>query len=171
MSDGEKIYLALIGDLCRRLALANPSLSDPLKGQGIVMIDEIDLHLHPKWQGEIAQRLMDVFPNIQFITTTHSSQVINRVATDKLRILSEGQVTIADYGYGMPSDVVLKDIMGVESEQPKEVVDIINNIYSAIADGELPRAIELLNSLEIKVPEHPELSRIRKIVERKTRRG
>ncbi len=171
LSDGEKIYLALIGDLCRRLVLANPTLPDPLKGQGIVMIDEVDLHLHPKWQGEISQRLMDVFPKIQFIITTHSSQVINRVPTDKLRLLCDGQITKADYGYGMPSDVVLKDIMGVDSEQPKEVVDTISSIYSAIANGELQKAKDLLSSLEEMVPEHPELSRIRKVVERNARRG
>ena len=71
LSDGEKIYLALIGDLCHRLSLANPT-GDPLLGEGIVLIDEIDLHLHPQWQSEIANALTTTFPNIQFIVTTHS---------------------------------------------------------------------------------------------------
>lgn len=171
LSDGEKIYLALIGDLCRRLVLANPTLEDPLKGRGIVLIDEIDLHLHPKWQGEIAQRLTKVFENLQFIITTHSSQVINRVATDKLRLLGNGKVYMADYGYGMPTDVVLKDIMGVDCEQPNEVVEAINNVYKAIAEGEAERAQQYLTRLEIMVPSHPELTRIRRIVERNARRG
>lgn len=171
LSDGEKIYLALIGDLCRRLVLANPTLEDPLKGRGIVLIDEIDLHLHPKWQGEIAPRLTKVFENLQFIITTHSSQVINRVATDKLRLLGDGKVYMADYGYGMPTDVVLKDIMGVDSEQPNEVVEVINNVYKAIAEGEAKRAQQYLTRLEIMVPSHPELTRIRRIVERNARRG
>lgn len=171
LSDGEKIYLALIGDLCRRLVLANPTLEDPLKGRGIVLIDEIDLHLHPKWQGEIAQRLTKVFENLQFIITTHSSQVINRVATDKLRLLGDGKVYMADYGYGMPTDVVLKDIMGVDCEQPNEVVEAINNVYKAIAEGEAERAQQYLTRLEIMVPSHPELTRIRRIVERNARRG
>lgn len=170
LSDGEKIYLALIGDLCRRLVLANPTLEDPLNGRGIVMIDEVDLHLHPKWQGEVAQRLMDVFPNLQFIITTHSSQVINRVATDKLRILGDGEVRTADYSYGMPTNVVLKDIMGVESEQPIEVVEAFDNVYTAIAEGNLQRAQQLLNELVAKVPSHPELTRIRRIVEKNARR-
>ena len=170
LSDGEKIYLALIGDLCRRLVLANPTLDDPLQGRGIVMIDEVDLHLHPKWQGEVAQRLIDVFPNLQFIITTHSSQVINRVATDRLRILNDGEVGRADYSYGMPTNVVLKDIMGVDSEQPKEVVDAINNAYTAIAEGNLQRTQQLLGELEAIVPGHPELTRIRRIVEKNARR-
>ena len=171
LSDGEKIYLALIGDLCRRLVLANPTLEDPLKGKGIVLIDEVDLHLHPKWQGEIADRLAKVFENLQFIITTHSSQVINRVATDKLRLLGDGNVYMADYGYGMPTDVVLKDIMGVDSEQPKEVVEAINDVYKAIAEGELERALRCLTKLETMVPNHPELARLRKIVERNARRS
>lgn len=171
LSDGEKIYLALIGDLCRRLVLANPTLEDPLNGYGIVMIDEVDLHLHPKWQGEVAQRLTEVFPNIQFIITTHSSQVINRVATEKLRILGNGQVSMANYSYGMPTNVVLKDIMGVDSEQPQEVVDAISDAYAAIAEGNLQKAQQLLDELDATVPGHPELPRIRKIVERNARRN
>lgn len=170
LSDGEKIYLALIGDLCRRLVLANPTLEDPLKGKGIVMIDEVDLHLHPKWQGEIAERLTNVFENIQFIITTHSSQVINRVATDKLRLLGDGTVYTADYGYGMPTEVVLKDIMGVENEQPKVVVETIGNVYKALAEGDAERAQQFTMQLETMVPNHPELTRIRRIVERNARR-
>ena len=170
LSDGEKIYLALIGDLCRRLVLANPTLDDPLEGEGIVMIDEVDLHLHPQWQGEVAERLKEVFPNIQFILTTHSSQVINRVPTDSLRLLSEGQVARADYGYGMPVDVVMKDIMGVDCDQPKEVADAVSNVYTAVAEGDLDKAREWLAGLEARVPEHPELTRIRKIIGRNARR-
>ena len=166
LSDGEKIYFALIGDLCRRLTLANPTLNDPLKGSGIVMIDEVDLHLHPKWQGEIAERLTKVFPNIQFIITTHSSQVINHVATDKLRILNNGIVSLPDYSYGMPVSVVLKDIMGVDSELPQKVVDSIKNAYNAISEGNLERSRKLLNDLEAAVPSHPELIRLRKIIDK-----
>lgn len=170
LSDGEKIYLALIGDLCRKLVLANPSLEDPLQGGGIVLIDEVDLHLHPKWQGEVANNLMDVFPNVQFIITTHSPQVVNRVPTECLRVLNNGEVANADYGYGLPTEVVLKDIMGVENEQPKEVEETISGFYVAIAEGDMVRAHHLLEDLVATVPEHPEIPRLRKIVERGERR-
>ena len=170
LSDGEKIYLALIGDLCRKLVLANPSLEDPLQGGGIVLIDEVDLHLHPKWQGEVAHNLMDVFPNVQFIITTHSPQVVNRVPTECLRVLNNGEVANADYGYGLPTEVVLKDIMGVENEQPKEVEETISGFYVAIAEGDMVRAHHLLEDLVAMVPEHPEIPRLRKIVERGERR-
>ncbi len=81
MSDGYRITIALVADIASRLAEANPSeevsgLKDPLKAQGVVMIDEIDLHLHPKLQREILRRLSKIFPNVQFIVTTHSPNVV-----------------------------------------------------------------------------------------------
>ena len=78
LSDGERSFLAMICDLGRRLAMANPDrqvLSDPLHGAGVVLIDELELHLHPKWQREVRQKLRKTFPNIQFIATTHSMRV------------------------------------------------------------------------------------------------
>ncbi|MEN6351348.1 MAG: AAA family ATPase [Syntrophomonas sp.] len=76
LSDGEKCYIAMIGDLARRMAIANPDAEDPLKCGGIVLIDEIELHLHPEWQRIIVPALRKTFPNIQFIITTHSPQVL-----------------------------------------------------------------------------------------------
>ena len=96
--------------------------------------------------------------------------MINRVATDKLRLLDNGTVEKADYGYGMPTEVVLRDIMGVDNEQPKEVVETVSETYSAIADGDYNKAQQLLNELETMVPGHPELVRIRRVVERGARR-
>lgn len=72
LSDGEKCLIALIGDLARRLAIANPVLRNPLDGEGVVLIDEIDLHLHPKWQRLVVPKLRTVFPNCQFVISTHS---------------------------------------------------------------------------------------------------
>lgn len=79
LSDGEKCTLALLGDLARRIALANPFRDNPLEGGGIVLIDEIELHMHPQWQRKILNVLRKVFPNIQFIVTTHSPQVLSEL--------------------------------------------------------------------------------------------
>lgn len=79
LSDGEKCTLALIGDLARRVAIANPTLDNPLTGSGIALIDEIELHLHPLWQRKIIPTLRKTFPNIQFIFTTHSPQVLSEI--------------------------------------------------------------------------------------------
>lgn len=79
LSDREKCTLALIGDLARRIALANPNRDNPLDGEGIVLIDEIELHMHPSWQRRVLGFLKRVFPNIQFIVTTHSPQILGEV--------------------------------------------------------------------------------------------
>lgn len=86
MSDGEKCTIALFGDLARRMALANPNKDNPLDGEGIVLIDEIELHLHPLWQRRILNVLKKVFPNIQFIVSTHSPQVLGE-ADDTYNVL------------------------------------------------------------------------------------
>ncbi|MBD5293250.1 MAG: AAA family ATPase [Bacteroides sp.] len=166
LSDGEKIYLALIGDLCHRLSLANPN-GDPLQGDGIVLIDEIDLHLHPQWQSEIVNTLTKTFPNIQFIITTHSPHVINSVPTTSLRIISdEGEITTSPYGYGMPSEIVLGDIMDLSNDVPKEVLLIIDTFNTAISEKNPDEAKKQLSELQKLVPLHPELPRMRKRVER-----
>ena len=77
MSDGEKCTLALLGDLARRLALANPMKENPLLGEGIVLIDEVELHMHPSWQRKVLYTLKETFPNIQFIVTTHSPIILS----------------------------------------------------------------------------------------------
>lgn len=171
LSDGEKIYLALIGDLCQRLVLANPVLEDPLQGNGIVLIDEIDLHLHPAWQSLISAKLRETFPNIQFIISTHSPHVINSVPDRSLRKMEHATVVPTDPSYGLPSLIVLKDIMGLRNDEPLEVEQLKREVYEALSKGDLFSGRPLLEQLEQRVPCHPELSRLRKIIERLERRG
>ena len=89
LSDGEKVLLAMVGDLARRLAIANPTMPQPLNGEGIVLIDEIDLHLHPTWQKMILNKLCEVFPNCQFIVSTHSPIVLAELQNGKIFELSK----------------------------------------------------------------------------------
>ena len=70
LSAGERYTLALMGDIAHRLAIANPHLEDPLQGDGIVLIDEVELHLYPAGQHSIGRLLRATFPNIQFVLTT-----------------------------------------------------------------------------------------------------
>ncbi|SFW20206.1 Predicted ATP-binding protein involved in virulence [Pseudomonas sp. NFACC09-4] len=89
MSDGERSLLAMMIDLCRRLVLANPELDDPLQGTGVVLIDEVELHLHPQWQRGIVEKLRRTFPRMQFILTTHSPFVVQTLRPGELRLLGE----------------------------------------------------------------------------------
>ena len=103
LSDGEKCTLALFGDIARRLAIANPSLDDPLQGDGVVLIDELELHMHTSWQRKVISMLKKTFPNIQFIITTHSPQILGEVDHDfnvyaLSRNGSDIQVVQLDYG-------------------------------------------------------------------------
>lgn len=85
LSQGQKMLVALAGDLARRLVTLNPDLDEPLNGHGIVVIDEIELHLHPRWQQEILIGLQKTFPNLQFIVSTHSPQVLSTVDKNCIR--------------------------------------------------------------------------------------
>lgn len=86
LSDGQRTFLGLVSDLVRRLVMLNPKLNNPLEGQGIVLIDEVELHLHPKWQQDVLLDLQTCFPNIQFIVTTHSPLVLSTVDKDNIRV-------------------------------------------------------------------------------------
>lgn len=174
LSDGEKIYMALVGDLCRRLTLANPTLDDPLQGEGIVLIDELDLHLHPQWQTEIATKLCETFPNIQFIVTTHSPLVITNVQSNQLRILSlangKVQVLRSAGSYALPVSVILKDVMGITNELPYAIEKVLlPDLYKSIHDGDIDKARQMCSELENLSPDFPDLVKIRKFIEIKSR--
>ncbi len=116
LSDGEKCGVALVADIARRLAIANPVLTDPLNGEGVVLIDEIELHLHPRWQRSIMSRLTGAFPNCQFIISTHSPQVVSELKTAYVYLLkpaSDGiTCTRVDPLYGRDTNRILEDVMG-----------------------------------------------------------
>ncbi|MGM0706284.1 MAG: AAA family ATPase, partial [Bacteroidota bacterium] len=86
LSDGQRTTLTLVGDLATRMARLNPHLGeDALSATpGVVLIDELGLHLHPTWQRHIVQDLRRTFPQVQFITTTHSPQIISEVEPSAL---------------------------------------------------------------------------------------
>jgi predicted ATP-binding protein involved in virulence len=113
LSDGERSLIAMLGDMIRRLGLANPELADPLKGHGVVLIDELELHLHPKWQREIVDKLRATFPNIQFIGTTHSPFVIQSLRPGELVNLDPEDAEYSDRSI----EDIAEEIMGVDTPQ------------------------------------------------------
>ncbi|EMO7848658.1 AAA family ATPase [Klebsiella quasipneumoniae] len=121
LSQGEKSILALIADIARRLALLNPNSVNPLDGTGIVLIDEIDLHLHPSWQQNIIPRLEKTFKNIQFIVTTHSPQVCHTIDSQNIWLLKNGQKSKAPKGVrGAISSWVLENLFEVAQRPPED---------------------------------------------------
>ncbi|HCA21470.1 MAG TPA: ATP-binding protein [Lachnospiraceae bacterium] len=157
LSDGEKCALALFGDLAKRLSLANPNLQNPLLGEGVVLIDEIELHMHPSWQRMILGVLRSTFPNVQFIITTHSPIVLSEV-DDSYNIFfmeNDGKgTTINDFRRldGYDTNYILESFMGTKSRN-KKTEELIRSMYKAInsndeenAVNKLERLIELTNN-------------------------
>jgi predicted ATP-binding protein involved in virulence len=171
LSGGELNLIAMIGDLARRMAIANPDSTKPLLGSGIVLIDEIDLHLHPNWQRTIVPKLLDVFPNCQFIISTHSPHVITHVQPESLFLLKQTDSGIVsekpDESYGKNVDRVLEDIMGLKTTRPDEVDFDLHSIFEAINVGKLEKAQTMIAELEQKIGADPELVKAGVLIKRR----
>jgi len=171
LSDGEKCLMAMVGDLARRLAIANPVRENPLEGNGVVLIDEIDLHLHPKWQRLVVPNLLKVFPNCQFLITTHSPHVVTHVHPENLFLLQmtdDGLEAIRPTeSYGKTVDRVLEDLMGLKTTRPDEVTVAMRNIYELIDRGEYDSAATAIDDEQDRIGEDPELLKARLLIRRK----
>ena len=150
LSDGEKCLMAMVGDIARRLAIANPKREDPLKGSGIILIDEIELHLHPDWQRRVIPSLTKTFPNCQFIVTTHSPQVISHVKPEGIYLLEkQGEEITARHpesSFGRDSNRILEDLMGVP-ERPEDIKENLMELFRLIDQGNLDQARQVRQAL------------------------
>lgn len=133
LSDGERTTLLMVMDIARRLVIANPK-DDPLQGTGIVLIDEVELHLHPAWQRAVLPALFATFPNIQFIATTHSPQVLASVPSECVRILENFQAYPVGHTEGRDSNALLREIFDVP-ERPQPALDKLERV-AALIDAE-----------------------------------
>ena len=170
LSDGERGLLAIVFDLSRRLAIANPKLNDPIhEGKGIVLIDEIELHLHPRWQREALRRLRATFANCQFIATTHSPQILGEVEARCVRYLfrdEAGRVQryTPDQALGLDSNRVLEDIMGTPARN-EQVQSFLHELFRAIDREDFPKAREKMREIGATLGDSdPELVRARSLI-------
>jgi predicted ATP-binding protein involved in virulence len=172
LSDGEKSLLTIIGDIARRLAICNPALENPLEGEGIILIDEIDAHLHPKWQRGIVPKLERTFPNCQFFIATHSPQIISDVRSENIYLLqqdAEGEVIAVhpEGTYGRDTNQILEDVMGVP-ERPEWTKQELRQLFRLIDSGDLTAARDLKTQLEDRIgPDEPKFARADVLIRRK----
>ncbi|WP_162894862.1 AAA family ATPase [Morganella morganii] len=145
LSQGEKTMLSLVCDISLRLISANSNSKNPFSGNGIIIIDEIDLHLHPIWQQTILLRLRDTFPNIQFIISTHSSNVLSTSDSECIRKISGTEdkesgiydIEVPLFSLGAETSVVQEEIQGVSS-RPDELTIIKKlNYYKRLVSEDM----------------------------------
>jgi predicted ATP-binding protein involved in virulence len=154
MSDGVRGVVSLVADLAFRCMRLNSPMGEDaiLETKGIVLIDEVDQHLHPGWQQRILQAIRKAFPNIQFIVTTHSPEVLTTVESRQIRILQDGKCYGAPAGtLGAESSRLLQTVLGIKSLRPPltEVAEL-NEYLELVYTGywKDPRAIALRQKLD-----------------------
>ncbi len=166
LSDGERGILSMVLDLTRRLAQANPTMKDPAaEAEAVVLIDEIELHLHPTWQRRIVRNLTETFPKCQFIATTHSPQIIGEVEHDRIQIMANGEVYAPTHSFGVDSSRVLEEIMDAR-QRTKDIAALITKISKAVGDNRYEDARGLLSDLSSRLGEKdPEVTRIQTLLD------
>ena len=164
LSDGYKGVLSMVIDIAWRCVTLNPHLAEraPAETHGVVVIDEVDLHLHPMWQRRVLDDLRKTFPYIQFVVTSHSPQVLASCQPEWVRVLdATGTIHYVDYVRGWDSNSVLRDIMGDE-DRPSFATRALAGITEAIHQRAWAEAEKLIDKLaEDLGPDAPELTRAR----------
>lgn len=153
LSEGYKIVIAMVADLAARMAEANPDMDNPLNSTGIVLVDEVDLHLHPRWQRDILSQLTKVFPNIQFVVSTHSPVIVVGAAeiaqVINLNKINEDENLIYDHTYiSNVGQVLLSDLFG------------LNYLYSPEWDEKIEERNSLLSKQELTEDEKKRLAEL-----------
>lgn len=134
LSKGEQFILLLVADIAQRLAIANPSRENALEGNGIVLIDEMEIHLHPAWQREVLPCLLQTFPNIQFFITTHSPQIVSSIDKKNVYIIDSFKFYQTSHQTkGRDTNSLLNEIFGVR-ERPEYAFKDFQQLYELIDD-------------------------------------
>lgn len=165
LSEGERTLTALAADIARRLAIANPG-APPLEGKGIVLIDEIELHLHPTWQVRVLASLRRTFPNVQLVVTTHSPLVLSRVADRHIRLLKDFQVYSSPTPTRGRDPSALLDALFEVSPREETTAKAVRHVARLLDDERLDEARVELEKLERSLGgEDAEVVRLRTIME------
>jgi predicted ATP-binding protein involved in virulence len=162
LSDGQKVLIGLIGDIALRCNLLNPRMEDSahLQTPGVVLIDELDLHLHPNWQRKIVGILKETFPKIQFIVTTHSPFIIQSLKNNELIDL-QGQNLDTDYINKSIEEIAVNEmnVPGRRSEIYQSMLEKASKYFELVnsckkkKDAELRKLRNELDKIELEFNE------------------
>lgn len=159
LSAGYQSVLNLILDLAYRMAILNPDEGDNIpNADGIVLIDEIDSNLHPKWQWRIIEALTETFPNVQFIAATHSPIIVSSCKNANIICIDEEQdVRYIGDSYAFSVNEILRDMLGYYM-RPAKIEDLIEKFGKSMDREEYTQAKNILKQLtELLGKEHPEI--------------
>lgn len=159
LSDGQRAVIGLVADIARRMCVLNPQLGQEVtrKTPGVVLIDELDMHLHPRWQRILTAGLKRAFPEVQFIVASHSPQVLGELHPEEIILLRPSGTAHPQVSYGLTSSQVLEEIMGADARAP-EVQNMLTEAFEVLERGELQAARDKLTELETIASGIPELA-------------
>lgn len=166
LSDGERRLVLMIADTARRMVILNPQMKDPLLSPGLLIIDEIELHLHPRWQRTVMAAVRAAFPRVQIVAATHSPAVLASVPNDAVRVLKDGKLLDQPAPtYARDPNTLLETVMDAPL-LPEEVDQDLSALFKAIDANRLPDAKKRIKVLSASLGrDHPELVRARALVE------
>jgi predicted ATP-binding protein involved in virulence len=168
LSDGQRAVIGLVADIARRMCLLNPILGDEVteKTPGVVLIDELDMHLHPRWQRILTTGLKRAFPALQFIVASHSPQVIGELHPEEIILLRPGGTDHPQVSYGLNSSQILEEIMGANARNV-DVENRLTALFEQLERNQLDLAREEIARLKNDVPGLPELAGAEALLKRK----
>jgi predicted ATP-binding protein involved in virulence len=159
LSAGEQTLILMVADIAQRLSIANPTLKNCLDGKGIVLIDEIETHLHPEWQREVIPALTATFPNIQFFITTHSPQVLSNVKRKSIFVIDNFEfVQDIPETFGLDSNSILRDVFETETS-PSHASVAFQEVFKLLEQKKIEEAKLKLIELEEKYTDNPTLKK------------
>lgn len=154
LSDGYRAYLGWIGDLLYHICMTCPSGKKLVENHGIVMVDEIDLHIHPKWQINILPVLAHALPNIQFIVTSHSPLVVGSLEWMNIVLMAPGPKQssrprrIKESIHGLDADqILLTNFFGMRTTRASVKESQLQKLTEKAREGDVTAAEELLREL------------------------
>lgn len=168
LSAGQRNLMALTVDFARRLAMTYPGWDNPLEAPGILLIDEIELNLHPRWQQTVIAHLRRVFTDTQIIVATHSPQVLSTLEARQIRVLKDGQVYVPEVQtFGSDAARVQRLVMDTDSRPPDNpFTRALEALFRQIAADDIETAEAALRKLEAeRGSDDPDLIEVRMQIE------
>jgi hypothetical protein len=154
LSDGYRAYIGWIADLLYHICMGAPSGAKLVENRGIVLIDEIDLHLHPEWQRTVIPRLAEMLPNLQFVVTSHSPIVAGTLESSNIYVMESdetGATTAQQFNeriHGLSAEqILLSSYFNLPTTRAPAMEDELAAIARRARDGDASAALEYVRRL------------------------